>query len=47
MDALIDGDKDLSEVPSSQRRGIPASLQEYDFTYERNQVIAIAYASGG
>lgn len=47
LDALIDGDKDLSEVPSSQRRGIPASLEEYDEKYERNESIAAAYASGG
>lgn len=47
MDALIDGDKDLSEVPSSQRRGIPATLDEYKLKYERNEAIAAAYASGG
>jgi putative transposase len=47
MDALIDGDKDLSEVPSSQRRGIPASLEEYDAKYERNEAIEGAYTSGG
>jgi putative transposase len=47
MDALIAGDKDLSEVPSSQRRGIPASLEEYDAKYERNEAIEAAYASGG
>ncbi|MFT4630344.1 MAG: putative transposase [Dinoroseobacter sp.] len=47
MDALIDGDKDLSEVPSSQRRGIPASPEEYDAKYERNEAIEASYASGG
>lgn len=46
MDALIDGDKDLSEVPSSQRRGIPQTLEEYALKYNRNEAIAAAYACG-
>ena len=48
MDALIDGDKDLSEIPSSQRRGIAASLEEYEEkNSSRNEAVAAAYASGG
>ena len=47
MDGLIDGDKDLSEIPSSQRRGIPLTLEKYQAKYSRNEAIAAAYASGG
>ena len=47
MDALIDGEKDLSEIPSSQRRGLPKTLDEYAQQNTRNQAIAAAYASGG
>jgi len=48
MNALIDGGKDLSEIPSSQRRCIAASLEEYEEkNNSRNEAIAAAYASGG
>lgn len=48
LDALIDGDKELSEVPSSQRRGVPKSLEEYAQRGEyRNASMAQAYRSGG
>jgi len=48
MNVLIDGDKDLSEVPSSQRRALPMSLEEYEKIGDsRNHAMALAYQSGG
>ena len=48
LQAKIQTDKDLSEVPQSQRRAKPRSLEEYDKRYEdRNAAIVAAYASGG
>jgi len=48
MNALINGDKDLSEVPSSQRRLLPKRLDEYKaMASTRNQAIKLAYQSGG
>jgi putative transposase len=48
MQALIDGDKELSEVPSSQRRPMPKTLECYSNTTDsRNDAIVIAYAGGG
>ena len=47
MNALIDGDKDLSEIPSSQRRGIQKTLEEFERGGSRNEAIIAAYASGG
>lgn len=48
MVALIDGDKELSEVPSSQRRPKPKSLEEYEAQETtRNLAIINAYLSGG
>ena len=47
LDALIDGDKDLTEIPSSQRRGIPKMLEEYQKNRTLNEAIVDAYASGG
>jgi putative transposase len=48
MQALIDGDKELSEVPSSQRRPMPKTLACYSNTTDsRNDAIVIAYAGGG
>lgn len=48
MQALIDGDKELSEIPLSQRRPMPKSLDDYvQNTKSRNDAIVIAYAGGG
>jgi len=48
LQGLIDGDKELSEVPSSQRRPLPSSLEEYErLCSNRNNSIIKAYASGG
>ena len=45
---MIDGDKDLSEIPSSQRRPMPKPLDHYvNKTHSRNDAIVIAYAGGG
>jgi putative transposase len=48
MQSLIDGDKELSEVPSSQQRPMPKTLEYYSNTRDsRNDAIVIAYAGGG
>jgi putative transposase len=48
MVALIDGSKELDEVPSSQRRPKPMSLGDYERQSKaRNEAIAAAYRSGG
>ena len=48
MQALIDGDKELSEIPSSQRRPAPKPLAEYkNASEDRNTAIISAYKSGG
>ncbi len=48
MHALIDGDRDLSEVPSSQRRPKPKPLASYEASSRgRNAAIVKAYRSGG
>ncbi|MCB1674661.1 MAG: transposase [Halioglobus sp.] len=48
MQSLIDGDKDLSEVPSSQHRPAPKSLDDYARqAADRNIGIVTAYRSGG
>jgi REP element-mobilizing transposase RayT len=47
VQALIDSDRDLSEVPSSQRRPVPRRLAEYVETcHDRNTAIVTAYRSG-
>jgi len=44
----IDGDRELSEIPATQRRGVPKSLAEYEsLATNRDNAIASAYASGG
>ncbi len=44
----IDKGKDLSEIPKSQKRSKPKTLQQYDKKAgNRNQVIQKSYASGG
>ncbi|HID80875.1 MAG TPA: transposase [Chromatiales bacterium] len=46
MQSLINGDKKLSEVPSSQRR--PKTLKQYEASSpDRNSAIYAAYRSGG
>ena len=48
MQGLIDGDKELSEIPISQRRPEPKSLKYYETkSRSRDEGIRIAYASGG
>jgi len=48
MQSLIDGSKELSEVPSSQRRPKPKELEYYKTSYQnRNSAITNAYRSGG
>jgi DNA-binding CsgD family transcriptional regulator len=48
MQALIDGDRELREVPSSQRRPTPGALAEYETASKsRNEAIYQAYMSGG
>lgn len=48
MQSLIDTDKELSEVPSSQRRALPKELSYYAKKYKsRNEAIISAYASDG
>jgi putative transposase len=44
----IDKDRDLTEVPSNQRRVKARALTEYETRYEgRNKSIVAAYKSGG
>lgn len=48
MQRLIDVDKELSEIPSSQRRAVPKELTYYAEKHKtRNEAITSAYASGG
>ncbi len=48
MQRLIDIDKDLSEIPTSQHRAVPRELSYYAEKYKsRNEAITSAYASGG
>jgi len=48
MQLLIDEDKELSEVPSSQRRPLSKSLYYYEKNKsDRNMAIVEAYQSGG
>ena len=48
MQSQIKLDKELSEIPSSQRRAKPKPLSYYAEKYKiRNQAIVFAYASGG
>lgn len=48
MQHLIDGDKELSEIPSSQHRVIPKTLAYYESEgIGRDDAITKAYASGG
>jgi REP element-mobilizing transposase RayT/DNA-binding CsgD family transcriptional regulator len=48
MQALIDGDKTLTEIPLSQRRSTPQPINEYEaLSTSRNEAIVRAYGSGG
>ena len=48
MQGLIEGDKELSEIPTSQRRSKPKELPYYAKKYKiRNDAIISAYKSGG
>jgi DNA-binding MarR family transcriptional regulator len=48
VQSLIDANKDLSEIPSTQARPRPKQLHEYlSLENNRNQAIARAYQSGG
>jgi putative transposase len=48
MQGLIDRDKELSEVPISQRKAKPLAIIEYEvLSDDRNGAIVMAYQSGG
>lgn len=48
IQAYIDSDQELSEIPASQRRPVPKSLGYYEQHYQtRNDAIVEAYRSGG
>lgn len=48
MQKLVDGDKELDEIPSSQRRPIAKELSYYAKKHKtRNEAITSAYLSGG
>ena len=46
--ASQESDKDLSEIPLSQRRRAPKAISSYEHkARDRNEAISLAYASGG
>ncbi len=48
MQALVDGEKELGEIPVVQRRPMPKGLNEYQASSkDRNAAITRAYRSGG
>lgn len=48
LQGLIEGDRELSEVPISQRRPKPLLINEYEIkTTSRDEAIYSAYMSGG
>lgn len=48
MQSLIGGNKELSEIPRSQRRPLPKTLHDYAIaSQDRNSAITHAYRSGG
>lgn len=48
LQGLIDGDKELSEIPVSQRRPKPLALSDYEKeAQDRDGAIYLAYISGG
>ena len=47
MQSLIDGEKEFSEIPSTQRRSVAKLISEYEkSSANRNAAIANAYRSG-
>jgi DNA-binding CsgD family transcriptional regulator len=45
---IIDGSKELDQVPSSHRRPKPKALEDYERQSKtRNEAIVAAYGSGG
>ncbi len=45
--SLIDSDKELGEIPSTQRRPVPRGISEYvETSHDRNTAIVTAYQSG-
>jgi hypothetical protein len=48
LNLLIDKNKVLDEVPSSQRRVVPKTIRFYEYKADsRNEAIVSAYKSGG
>lgn len=48
MQLFVDGDKQLDEIPASQRRPVPKALSEYELSsQDRNTAIINSYQSGG
>jgi len=48
MQCKISPETNLSEIPSSQKRKVPNTIQYYENTCrDRDEVIVLAYASGG
>ncbi len=48
MKSLVDGEKELSEVPLSQRRPLPKALSSYEAaSKDRNDAIIKSYRGGG
>ena len=48
MKSLVDGEKELDEIPSSQRRPTPKALKGYEAeSRDRNEAIIKSYQSGG
>jgi len=48
MQLFVDGDKQLGEIPSSQRRSKPKALSKYELSsQDRNTSIIESYQSGG
>ncbi len=48
MKSLVDGEKELSEIPSSQRRPLANALSSYEAaSQDRNDAIIKSYQSGG
>lgn len=46
MQALVDKEPTLTEIPHAQRRALARSLAEYADAHPRNEAIALAYLSG-
>ena len=46
MQALVDKQPSLTEIPRAQRRAAKRALAEFAGAHERNEAIALAYLSG-